>query len=118
MPICGSDRVGICRANTVDEPVRPRRIGADPASRSNERVAGATGAMTTNPIADYEVENYAELRALTRTYRIVFVRGRLTQSDGGQGFFVWSPGDTSADDDGTTIRPTSCPRATGVGSMK
>jgi parallel beta-helix repeat protein len=66
-------------------------------------------ATTSQPVnkalSVHESETYGDLRALNGGFDVVFVRGRETPADGGEGFFAWVPGDTLDDDDGTIIRP-------------
>jgi len=67
-------------------------------------VSAAPGFGQQNAIA-----TIAELRALAPAkageQREVAVRGYHAPNDGGGGIFVWSPGSTSADDEGMTIEP-------------
>ena len=53
------------------------------------------------------VENYSALRAINSPYAWVFVQGRETQADGGQGTFYLNIGSTSTDDDGVILDPNT-----------
>lgn len=53
------------------------------------------------------VSNYAALRALTQDYDLIYVLGRSTNLDGGQGFFQQMPSFVADDDGIILVRSTT-----------
>ena len=66
--------------------------------------SGGSGSFADNIVIS--VNNYASVRALTNPYGWVFVQGRETQADGGQGLFYYDSTNSSQDDDGITLQPS------------
>lgn len=52
------------------------------------------------------VSNYNALRNVDNPYSLIWVQGRETQSDGGQGLFYFDINNSESDDDGITITST------------
>jgi len=51
------------------------------------------------------VNTYADVRAITDAYALVYVQGRVNQADGGEGLFYLDQSSTDSDDDGITLTP-------------
>lgn len=60
---------------------------------------GAGGINPESTVNATFLLNYNELRSLTTTPDLVYVAGRLTEGDGGQGWFQYIPTATDLDDD-------------------
>lgn len=59
------------------------------------------------PGAIQVVSTMAKLRTITgNNTRRMYLMGNLSDGDGGQGFFYWSPASVTADNGGTVINPT------------
>ncbi len=65
---------------------------------------GGAGNFGNNLILS--VSNYAALRNVDNPYSLIWVQGRETQSDGGQGLFYYDLNNSESDDDGITITST------------
>src|SRR5262245_926304 len=56
-----------------------------------------------------ECNTYADARVLNGGYAFIFIRGRASTGDGGEGYFYWAADDTANDNDGTILRPAASP---------
>lgn len=84
----GAYRIKITDQNDVD--IMPALDGV---------IGAGSGGITTDSTASATLlQTYNELRALTTTPDLVYVSGRATEGDGGQGFFQYIPGSSEVDD--------------------
>ena len=63
---------------------------------------GFSGVPGTNASVAF-VQNYGDVRALSSNPDVVYVAGKLTEGDGGQGWFQMIPGSSLADDNGIVL---------------
>lgn len=67
--------------------------------------SGGSGVFADNLI--FSVNTYNDVRALTNPYSVIFVQGRESNSDGGEGFFYFDASSTLSDDDGICLTPST-----------
>ena len=65
--------------------------------------------MSSKVLSAYECDTYSDARSLNGGHDFIFVRGCSKLGDGGEGLFMWIPGDTAEDDGGTILRPATTP---------
>ncbi len=71
-------------------------------------IGGGAGGVDVNSTAStIFLQTYAELRALLTTPDFVYIAGRTTEGDGGQGFFQYIPSATDLDDDAIILTSQS-----------
>ena len=70
--------------------------------------SGGSGQFADN-IA-ISIDNYDSVRSLSNPYSFIFVQGRETQADGGQGIFYLDQSSSESDDDGVTLAPDTTGR--------
>ena len=67
-------------------------------------IGGGNGGVDSNSTATtIFLQTYNDLRGLLTTPDFVYVAGRTTEGDGGQGWFQYIPADTSLDDDAVIL---------------
>ena len=71
----------------------------------NDVITGGIGGNFADNLI-LSVSNYNDLRAIDNAYSLIWVQGRETQSDGGQGLFYFDINNSETDDDGITITST------------
>jgi len=100
--VLGTDYVaGTDRSDTTQSPEGTTKAvmwNQAPVSAAQQAAIDATEDLIRETIstAVYEVENIAELKALTSFVNYVIVRGRINAGDGGGGLFIFSSADLSA----------------------
>ena len=72
-------------------------------------VDGIIGASSSSSTTATVVDLYADLRALTSNPPVVWVRGRTSIADGGEGFFYYDPSITVSDNDCTILMTSTNP---------
>lgn len=65
--------------------------------------SGGSGSFADNIVIS--VDNYDSVRSLSNPYSFIFVQGRETQADGGEGLFFLDQSSSEIDDDGITLAP-------------
>jgi hypothetical protein len=91
----------VSATDKFDVPVGPP---VDIAGGINDFItSGGTGSFADNIVIS--VNTYADVRALSNPYSWVFVQGRETQADGGQGLFYIDQANATSDDDGIILAP-------------
>lgn len=93
----GAYRIKVCDSNDVQiMPPIDGVLGAGSGGISSDSTSNTTLLQT-----------YAELRALLTTPDLVYVAGRTTEGDGGQGWFQYIPTSTDLDDDAIILTSQS-----------
>lgn len=65
--------------------------------------SGGAGSFADNIVIS--VNTYNDVRNISNPYSFVFVQGRETQADGGEGLFILDQSSIESDDDGVTLAP-------------
>ncbi len=68
-----------------------------------------TSQPTHETLSIFVSETFADVRNISGGYDVLYVRGRTTPGDGGEGFFAWVPDESLPDNDGTILRSTTSP---------